>query len=137
MPDTIVLVLGSRNNRKYLDAIGRELKVGDIVHYPTARASSVQCNYGRIVAFKDLSSPAVLGWGKPLDEGERPPIVQTWDRAYEVNVEYLDLDKVSFQFKRPDVYEPGLGYRDATPADKPKVNTIKRVDRVIRLDVDV
>jgi hypothetical protein len=130
-------VIGRPNKRAYLDAVGQPIQVGDIVHYPTARSSSVHNNFGRVLEIKDTSHPVYLGWGPKREGDSASPRIMSWDYAYELKVEYLEFDHIHRRFKRPDIYERGVGYRPATDQDKPRPNTIKRVDRVIRLGEDV
>lgn len=127
-------VIGSPRRRRYLDAVGRPLKVGDIIHYPTARSSSVHCNYGHILEIKDTNSPVFLGWGPKRDGEQLSPRIMSWDYAYELKVEYIEFDHVNQCFRRKDVYEKEIGYRQATDSDKPRPNTIKRVDRVLPVE---
>ena len=129
MPDKIVL--GSPNRRKYFDALGRPLSVGDVIMYSTSRSSSVYNNYARIVEIKDTSKPAYLG---TIDNS----YVASWDRAFELKVEYMQFDRIENRFVPPTVYDRTVAgrYRPRRPDEKKKLNTIKRVDRVLRLDLD-
>jgi len=130
-------VIGNPRRREYKDAIGRPLKVGDIICYATARSSNVHQNFGRILGIKDTNRPVFVGWAPRRDKESAAPRMMSWDYAYELKVEYMEYDHFYEVFKRKDVHEPGVGYRPATDADQPRPNTIKRVDRVIRLDLDV
>lgn len=129
-------VIGRQRDGIFHDAVGRPIQVGDIITYATARSSNLYQNFGRILKFKPTGKPMFIGWAPRRDAESAPPRMMSWFYAYELRVEYMEYDHFYEVMKRKDVYEAGVGYRPARDSDPVKSNTIKRVDRVIRLDLD-
>lgn len=136
-PNTITL--GNEHDRQYTDAFGRPLRVGDFIAHAIARSSSVHLNVYKIDAIKDTDKPAYVDstYDEFLDAHTR---IESWDRAFSLRVIRYEFDGVKNRVKLPQKYQSLPPTYEGTYVDLPeadhKRNTIKAVQRVIRLDLD-
>lgn len=132
-------VLGDRNNRKYLDCLGKPLQVGDTVMWFVAQSSSIHWNIGVIDKIVDTDQPAYLGYEMFTMPGDSVRI-ESWDTAYTLRVKTLDKESPheyvwTVPMERQGVVNGRRAFRKRT-LEELKTNTIRAVERVVKVDVE-
>jgi hypothetical protein len=121
-------IIGNKNSRRYIDAVGKPLAKGDVVLYCTAQSSSLSMHFAVVYEFIDLKEPAYVGHR----DGTR---ISSWDRAFKLKVKRLEQDEL-----RPDRftlcqrYDLNASKWVDQSLDEAPTNTIIRTDRVVKLE---